>query len=272
MAHVDYFKNEVRTILHVKDLKAMHSFYHDILELPVIYSWNEGEHDSGYHFSAAAGVIEILNRVPETEMGPTTIMLEADNVDDCYERLVHKEGIEFFEHLADRPYGIRMFQLIDPERNVIVIFSWSRDVMEYRQGWKPRVDGLFLGEYRAIAYVEQSTYLECLSFYRDILRLRACYTWDYGPGDRGHKFVIGKGDCTLEVLCRKDPMPQGKGTLMFEAEDVDACYEAIVRKAGSLITVTQKPIDQPYGIRMFCLKDPNGNDVEIFSYLKDKKE
>ena len=68
MAHVDYFKNEVRTILYVKDLKAMHSFYHDILELPVIYSWNEGEHDSGYHFSAAAGVIEILNRVPETEM------------------------------------------------------------------------------------------------------------------------------------------------------------------------------------------------------------
>ena len=46
MAHVDYFKNEVRTILHVKDLKAMHSFYHDILELPVIYSWNEGEHDN----------------------------------------------------------------------------------------------------------------------------------------------------------------------------------------------------------------------------------
>ena len=73
-------------------------------------------------------------------------MLEADNVDDCYERLVHKEGIEFFEHLADRPYGIRMFQLIDPERNVIVIFSWSRDVMESRQGWNPRVDGLFLGE------------------------------------------------------------------------------------------------------------------------------
>ena len=39
MTHVDYFKNEVRTILYVKDLEVMYSFYHDILELPVIYSW-----------------------------------------------------------------------------------------------------------------------------------------------------------------------------------------------------------------------------------------
>lgn len=55
--------------------------------------------------------------------------------------------------------------------------------------------------------------------------------------DRGHKFVIGSGDGTLEVLCRKDPMPQGNETLMFEAQDADSCFEAIMKKAGPLVQV-----------------------------------
>ena len=92
--------------------------------------------------------------------GPTTIMLEADNVDDCYSRLARKPGLHVYEHIADRPYGIRLFQLLDPDENVIVIFSWSRDVMEYQHGWQPTVPGMFRGEYRAVAYVDVADYEE----------------------------------------------------------------------------------------------------------------
>lgn len=112
-------------------------------------------------------------------------------------------GLHVYEHIADRPYGIRLFQLLDPDENVIVIFSWSRDVMEYQHGWQPTVPGMFRGEYRAVAYVDVADYEQSLAFYRDILRLRACYTWDYGTKDRGHKFVIGSGDGTLGGTLQK---------------------------------------------------------------------
>lgn len=271
MLHRDYFNTEVRTVLHVRDLDRSLAFYQGALELPAVYAWDEGERDRGCKLKAAGGMIELLNREPELEQGPTTIMLEADNVDDCYRRLMQKDGVAVFEHLADRPYGIRMFQLIDPDQNVVVIFSWTRDVLEYQKGWTPAAEGFFRGEYRAVAYVGVDNYEECLAFYRDILRLRACYTWDYGRGDRGHKFVIGRGDATLEVLCRKDPMPQGAETLMLEADDVDGCYASIVQKAGGRVTVLEPPADRPYGIRVFRLMDPNRNNIVIFSYLKGKE-
>ena len=267
MKSTDYFNKEVRTVLYVKDLNKSRIFYRDILELPVIYTWDDGPQDQGLHFQAASGIIEILNRAPVLDQGPTTIMLEADNVDNCYQRLMQKNSIQVFEHLADRPYGIRMFQLVDPDGNVIVIFSWIRDVLEYRQSWSPRVKGFFRGEYRAVAYVDLENYEECLFFYRDILGLHACYTWDYGRNDRGYKFVIGTGGSTLEVLCRKDPMPQGAQTLMFEATDVDACYSSIMHKARDVVCVLEPPSDRSYGIRAFRLMDPNKNDIVIFSRL-----
>lgn len=48
--------------------------------------------------------------------------------------------------------------------------------MEYQHGWQPTVPGMFRGEYRAVAYVDVADYEQSLAFYRDILRLRACYT------------------------------------------------------------------------------------------------
>lgn len=50
-------------------------------------------------------------------------------------------GCMFMNISRTRPYGIRLFQLLDPDENVIVIFSWSRDVMEYQHGWQPTVPG-----------------------------------------------------------------------------------------------------------------------------------
>ena len=36
----------------------------------------------------------------------------------------------FLEDLADRPYGIRCFRLLDPNKNDIVIFSYLKDLEE----------------------------------------------------------------------------------------------------------------------------------------------
>src|SRR5699024_8173131 len=143
------------------------NFYQQTLELVPV--WDGGM--EGCRLAAASGAVELRPADTNLPQGPTTIMLEADNVDDCYSRLAKKPGLHVYEHIADRPYGIRLFQLLDPDKNVIVIFSWSRDVMEYQHGWQPTVPGMFRGEYRAVAYVDVTDYEQSLAFYRDILRL-----------------------------------------------------------------------------------------------------
>ena len=41
-----------------------------------------------------------------------------------------KDWLIFLEDLADRPYGIRCFRLLDPNKNDIVIFSYLKDLEE----------------------------------------------------------------------------------------------------------------------------------------------
>ena len=57
-------------------------------------------------------------------------MLEAEDVNACYQAMKKKDWLIFLEDLADRPYGIRCFRLLDPNKNDIVIFSYLKDLEE----------------------------------------------------------------------------------------------------------------------------------------------
>lgn len=87
--------------------------------------------------------------------------------------------------------------------------------------------GYFKQEFRGVFYVKD--YDKAISFYRDILELESPYSWDDGPEDRGTKFQVAGG--MLEVIRREPERPQGPGTIMIEAWDVDACYEVLSKKA-----------------------------------------
>lgn len=264
---MDYYKNEVRSVLYIKELAKSKAFYEGVLGLEACYGWDEGPEDCGVKYPAASGMIELCRREPPLPQGPATLMMQTVNVDECY-ATVRARGGNIIEPIADRPYGIRMFRMKDPDGNVVVLFSWLRDLEEPGGVEPTNVTGMFQGEYRAVAYVEQAVYDDCVRLYRDKLRLPITYTWDYGPGDRGVKFAIGHAGSTLEVLCRKDPDPQGEGTLMFEVQDVDACYEQVSRKQG--VNIIEAPATRPYGLRCFRILDPDNNDVVLFSYLKGK--
>ena len=54
--------------------------------------------------------------------GPRTVI--------CYQAMKKKDWLIFLEDLADRPYGIRCFRLLDPNKNDIVIFSYLKDLEE----------------------------------------------------------------------------------------------------------------------------------------------
>ena len=64
--------------------------------------------------------LEVIRRDPPIAQGSTTLMLEADYVSACYQAMKKKDWLIFLEDLADRPYGIRCFRLLDPNKNDIV--------------------------------------------------------------------------------------------------------------------------------------------------------
>ena len=114
--------------------------------------------------------------------------------------------------------------------------------------------GYFKQEFRGVFYVRD--YEKAITFYRDVLGLEVPYSWDYAPDDRGTKFRVAGG--MLEIIRREPEIPQGPGTIMIEAEDVNACYASGSRKPG-----------EPYGIRKFQLMDPDGNLVVIYTNLSE---
>lgn len=125
---MNYFKEEYRSVLYVKDYDANVQFYGQGLELQSNYSWDDGPDDRGIKYLAAGGTIEIVRRDPPLEQGAVTIMIEALDINACYDAMKQKPYLHFIEDLADRPYGIRVFRLLDPNGNDVVIFSYLKDI------------------------------------------------------------------------------------------------------------------------------------------------
>lgn len=123
-----YFKQEFRGVFYVKDYEKAISFYRDILELEAPYSWDYAVDDRGTKFQVAGGMLEIIRREPEAPQGPGTIMIEAHNVNDCYNDIIKKPNVRIFQHPVDEPYGIRKFQLLDPDDNLVVIYTNLSDL------------------------------------------------------------------------------------------------------------------------------------------------
>lgn len=123
-----YFKQEFRSVFYVKDYEENIRFYGEGLELKSNYSWNYAQNDRGIKYIVAGGMLEIISRHPPLEQGKGTIMIEAEDVDACYASLRKKDWLHFIEEIADRPYGIRVFRLMDPNGNDVVIFSYIENL------------------------------------------------------------------------------------------------------------------------------------------------
>jgi len=114
-------------------------------------------------------------------------------------------------------------------------------------------------------------YEETVAFYRDGLDLRLVDAWDRHPDDRGSLFQAAAG--IIEVVARPtgpsshlwdDRPPQG-ASIVIEVDDVD---EANRRAVAKKLPLTQPLTDQSWGHRSFCLREPNGLSLYMFSELK----
>jgi catechol 2,3-dioxygenase-like lactoylglutathione lyase family enzyme len=111
-------------------------------------------------------------------------------------------------------------------------------------------------------------YAETVAFYRDRLGWPVVHAWDRSPDDKGT--LIGAAAGLIEVLALPtgesdhlfDPRPPQGAFMVIEVEDVDARYADAVAKR---LPVQQALTEQSWGHRSFCLREPNGLTLYLFS-------
>jgi hypothetical protein len=132
------------------------------------------------------------------------------------------------------------------------------------------VDAMAKQQFR-LAYFS-AKYEGTVAFYRDGLELLVLESWDRGEHDRGTLFAAAAG--VIEVLARPkvgeplslfwdDRPPQGV-FMVLEVEAVDDHFRRAVAKG---LPIKQELTDQRWGHRSFCLLEPNGLTLYIFSAI-----
>ena len=101
-----------------------------------------------------------------------------------------------------------------------------------------------------------------LGFYRELLGGRVTYEF---PGPDGAPAYVGLniGSSHLGIgLSQSVDAEQRRIGLWVYADDCDAAVETL-RSAG--VTITEEPVQQPWGERVARVLDPDGNEVIIGS-------
>ncbi len=112
-------------------------------------------------------------------------------------------------------------------------------------------------------------YEATVAFYRDDLELAVLESWDRGADDRGTLFAAASG--VIEVLLRPkgqalshlwdDRPPQG-AFMVIEVPDVEHAYRRAVARR---LLIQHELATQPWGHRGFCVREPNGLTLYMFS-------
>ena len=114
-------------------------------------------------------------------------------------------------------------------------------------------------------------YESTVAFYRDGLELPILESWDRNPEDRGTLFGAASG--MIEVLTRPkggesshfwDERPPQGAFMVIEMDDVEKEYRRAVKKG---LPIKQELTDQTWGHRSFCVSEPNGLVLYLFSVI-----
>jgi uncharacterized glyoxalase superfamily protein PhnB len=115
MAEPDFQVTGHATVLHVKDMATALAFYRDKLGFTVSFSWDEPAQYICLCLGDAA--IHLNSYVPPA--GPSHACIFCKGIDAFYARLV-ASGVNVTEPIADRAYGMRDFNITDPDGHCIV--------------------------------------------------------------------------------------------------------------------------------------------------------
>lgn len=116
-------------------------------------------------------------------------------------------------------------------------------------------------------YYFTSNYDATVAFYRDSLGFEIYRAWDRNPADRGTIFRSPNGNGFIEIEQGEDGSPV-RGGVYIEIDDVDRWYLMILARN---VPVARELADTSYHHRNFMLRDPNGLEISLFSYLRDRQ-
>jgi catechol 2,3-dioxygenase-like lactoylglutathione lyase family enzyme len=117
-------------------------------------------------------------------------------------------------------------------------------------------------------------YESTVAFYRDGLELPVIESWDRGPDDRGILFGAASGIIEVLTFPRSghsshlwdDRPPQG-AFMAMEVDDIESRYRRAVEKG---LMIKQELTDQEWGHKSFCVSDPNGLTLYLFTEAGEK--
>ena len=104
------------------------AFLRDALDFPVVNSWDRAGDHRGTVFSAAAGLIEVLENAGQrrgashTASGGPFAAIEVDDVEALHARVAAK-GVSIHYSLEDKAWGHRGFSVLDPNGVEFAFFS-----------------------------------------------------------------------------------------------------------------------------------------------------
>lgn len=261
-----YFNGELKVIYYTDDFQNMRFFYRETLGLQPEYNWDVNPDQYGIRFRMGNGRIELVEtsfkQRPLIEFGPGAFYINTANVDACFDLMRKMNSIKIADSLRNTVYGMRTFSVTDPYGNMAMVAQplHAQDL--------PRTllskEDMFKGDFRALLYTRNLPAMK--AFYGGKLLLGCAYEWD-NTGDAGCKFDIGS--CGLELLSRKPSVPQGRIMLGLESQNVNACYNEL-RKTDTVIL--NDIHDTWYNMRLFRVADPDGNILEIYSYLENIRD
>ena len=106
-------------------------------------------------------------------------------------------------------------------------------------------------------------------FYQETLGLERTGGWDR-PDGKGALFSVG-GNAVIEIFGAAEgetydgPVPADV-VLAIEIEDVDGLYEQLIALGAD---VQDKPVNRPWGHRVFTVKDPDGLSIHLYSVIEE---
>jgi uncharacterized glyoxalase superfamily protein PhnB len=250
---------EFRLVYYSWEYDSLRSFYKDVLGMEQLYSWYTSPADRGCKVLSGDCRLELISRRPTTPVGLGGLKLRTDRINAYYESLANNPRVNFYEDISDKPWGERSFRLKDPIGNEVEIYQ-PADSVESAAG---PGRSFLTGEFTAKLYAADVEALAAA--YKGVLQLEQVSAFDSGPNDKGVRLKAAGG--FLEILSRKEKMPKGPLILTMEAADVDAVYHAV--KGRSEFELIWDMENTWYGIRMFQVRDSEGNMTEIISYKRN---
>ena len=120
----DYRDFQLLLYVPAEKYQACIRFYEDVFGVASFYGWEENEYDRGKKYRIGGTTIVILTQEnPFPEYGLAHFQIEVDNMQDVYNRMKDSELVRITQEPFTRPYGWKMFRLVDPAGNHINIYQ-----------------------------------------------------------------------------------------------------------------------------------------------------